>query len=494
MEGEAVPRRQRELESLYGLARELLQGGEYDQILDAILRHTVEALRAERGFLVLLRGESFDFKVVRGWRRDELESARDTVSRSILQEALRAEGALLVEDALSDPRFGKKQSVARLQLRSVLAAPLRLESKVVGALYVEIRAAAAFGEPERVLFSEILSLSAQALTASLKRLVLEERNSALERDLLARYSFPGVITKDAAFLRVLESVARVAKSGLPVLVQGQSGTGKELIARALHLNSARPRGPFVTINCGALSPALLESELFGHVKGAFTGAQSHKEGLLTVADQGTLFLDELAELPKELQAKLLRALQFGEVLPVGATRPQIVDVRFVAATHRDLEDEVRQGRFREDLFYRLNAAILQLPALKDRPGDILLLFHHFLREAATKEGRPIPRVTPTLERALEGYAWPGNVRELENEAKRLLAMTPPDEPLTVDRLSARITSRTAEAPILTRLVEQEKELIELHLRLAQGNRTHAAKSLGITREGLRQKMKRYGLA
>jgi Nif-specific regulatory protein len=207
-----------------------------------------------------------------------------------------------------------------------------------------------------------------------------------------------------------------------------------------------------------------------------------------------VFLDEVGEIPLELQPKLLRTLQFGEVQPVGSTRIQKVDVRFLAATNRVLEDEVREGRFREDLLYRLNAITLDLPPLKQRPGDILPLFYHFLEDAAKRDGRPVPEVTPKLERALQEHDWPGNVRELENEARRLLAITPEGSPLTTDALSGRITRAARERDSPGSLAEQEKELIELHLRRTGGNRTQAAKSLGISREGLRKKMKRFGLA
>ncbi|MEM7516768.1 MAG: sigma 54-interacting transcriptional regulator, partial [Planctomycetota bacterium] len=208
-------------------------------------------------------------------------------------------------------------------------------------------------------------------------------------------------------------------------------------------------------------------------------------------------LDEVGELPMELQVKLLRTLQFGEIQQVGANRPQRVDVRFLAATNRDLLAEVKKGTFREDLLYRLNVITLDLPPLGERPDDILPLFYHFLNKACRDQDRTVPTVSPRLERMLQSYAWPGNVRELENEAKRLVAISPDGAPLIVDRLSQRITrpeqdQRPASAPIS--LAEQEKELVELHLRLAGGNRTHAAQSLGISREGLRKKMKRLGLS
>ena len=493
-EAQDLQRRCRDLEAVNGLMAELLQLDDYEQMLDAVMRHALSILRAERGFLVLTHGEALEFKIVRNWSRDELEGGKEPVSRSILKEVLSSRSPVLVQDALTDPRFENQKSVRLLGIRSVLAAPLELDGALAGALYLETGSVRElFGAPELALFDQILKIASRALATCLRRLVLEQRAQQLERDLLARYNFAGIVTQDSKFLGLLETVAQVAGSDLPVLVQGPSGSGKELVVRALHLNSQRSKRPLLTLNCGAIAAQLLESELFGHIRGAFTGAMTDKLGMIPAAHGGTLFLDEVSELPRELQVKLLRTLQFGEVQPVGSTRTQTVDVRFVAATNRDLEQEVRQGRFREDLMFRLNAVTLNIPALKQRPDDILLLFHHFLRRAAEKAGQAVPEVSPQLERVLLQYDWPGNVRELENEANRLVATHRPGLPLTAERLSARVTQLLAAAAAPASLEDQEKELIELHLRLSKGNRTHAAESLGISRETLRQKIRRYGI-
>lgn len=486
-----------ELMSLHELARELLKLDDYDRMLDAVVKHSLESLAGERGFLVLKKEEGLDFKVVRNWSRDELEGKGEPVSRSIVQRVFQNREPLLIEDALADQRYAQTESILRMQIRSVLAAPLEVDGEIVGVLYLESRSIRRlFGAAEFELFQNILELSSRALENCMKRIMLEQRNSLLEQDFLARHKFPGIVTRDPGFLQVLETVAQIAPSDLPVLVQGPSGTGKELIVRALHLNSQRSKASYVTVNCGAISPTLLESELFGHKRGAFTGATRDKTGVIAAADGGSVFLDEVGELPQELQVKLLRTLQFGEIMPVGSTQPLNVDVRFLAATNRNLEEEVKKGNFREDLLYRLNVVTLDLPPLCDRPADVLPLFYHFLNQSAEKSGQPSPQVSPRLERVLQDYNWPGNVRELENEAKRLMAVTPTGVPITVDRLSPRIVKSgdTDERPSPASLAEQEKELIELHLRLSGGNRTRAAQSLGISREGLRKKMKRLSLA
>ena len=490
-----LERRCQNLEALHELACELLQIEDYDQVLDTLVQRALSVLEADRGFLVLQRGEALDFKVVRNWNREELESDSDPISQTLVSDVLQRREILHVEDALSDPRFGQVRSVLELKIRSVLAAPLEVDGRTVGALYLESRSLKHFfGERELELFQRILSLSSRVLQSCTRRLFLEQRNDLLLRNLLARHNFSGIVTRDEAFLRILETVAQVATTDMPVLIQGPSGTGKELVARAVHQNSSRSGRPFRVINCGAIAPNLLESELFGHTRGAFTGAGRDHPGLIPSAHTGTVFLDEIGELPRELQVKLLRTLQFGEVQPVGSAQARKVDVRFLAATNRDLEAEIQKGRFREDLLYRINAITLELPPLRERPGDVLLLFYHFLDREAERTGRPMPEVTPALERTLQQHSWPGNVRELENETMRLLALTPWGEPLTVGRLSRRTRDEDGSLADVKTLAEQEKELIELHLRRCDGNRTHAAKSLGISRDGLRRKMKRFNLS
>jgi transcriptional regulator with GAF, ATPase, and Fis domain len=477
--------------ALYRLSREILRLESYEQLLDAIVHHSLAMLRGDRGFLVLVRSGGLDFKVVRNWSPEEPPPDQEPVSRAILQMVLQEQRPILIEDAARDPRFHNSKSVRHLQIRSVLAAPLYFEKKINGVLYLESRQAEnLLTDEELALFQEILFISERILSFCLHRLLLEQRAASLEQELLSQYKFEGIITQDKGFLRVLEGVAAIASSDLPVLIQGKSGTGKELIARALHANSTRRSKTMVTVNCSALSSNLLESELFGYVKGAFTGALKAKQGLLASADGSTLFLDEIGELPKELQAKLLRALQFGEVYPIGATQPIHVDVRFVAATNRDLELEVKEGRFREDLLFRLNAASFVLPALRDRQGDILPLFTHFLRKECAKQNRAEPKIEQSVERGLLGYSWPGNIRELEHETKRLLAVTPIGLPLTTDRLSPKILQEPKQ---LSTLAEQERQLVLMHLEYAGNNRTQAAATLGLSREGLRLMMKRLGL-
>jgi two-component system response regulator AtoC len=306
----------------------------------------------------------------------------------------------------------------------------------------------------------------------------------------------GIVYRSTAMDQVMTLVARVADSSSSVLVTGETGTGKELVARSLHAEGGRRGGPFVAVNCSAISSSLMESELFGHVKGAFTGADREKKGLFAAADGGTLFLDEIGELPLELQPKLLRVLQEGEILRVGETRPRKVDVRVLAATARDLREEVEKSRFRDDLFYRLAVVEIHIPPLRDRSEDIPLLAENFVRRIAAREGRPMPELQGDALEVLQGYPWSGNVRELENFMEKTMIFCRGDAidlaslPWEVRR---RNRNETENLSLKRASVRLECEYIRKALATAGGNRTQAARLLEISLRGLLYKMKEYGI-
>ena len=331
----------------------------------------------------------------------------------------------------------------------------------------------------------------------LERERLMEENLALKKELKER-SAPGTLVFESeSFGAVYDLALRVAESDASVLVLGESGTGKELIAAAIHENSPRRHQRFLAVNCAALSETLLESQLFGHVKGAFTGAVQTHRGMLEEAHGGTLFLDEVGDLSPGLQAKLLRVLQLGEFIPVGAGRPKRVDVRFVAATNKDLEKEVAQERFREDLYYRLNVISLHLPALRERPEDIEPLARHFLAAAARKTRRPMRGISPEALTLLREYAWPGNVRELENVIERgtILArediLTPAALPLKINETVRPAPPSTEGAPLTLR--EAERRQVIRALTQTDWNKSQSAQLLGITRKTLDRKIKEFNL-
>jgi DNA-binding NtrC family response regulator len=331
---------------------------------------------------------------------------------------------------------------------------------------------------------------------ALETKALRRDNEHLRRQVQTRYSLPGIIARSPEMQRVLALVARVAPSDATVLIQGESGTGKELIAKAIHQASPRASHPFVAVNCAALPEPLLESEIFGHVKGAFTGAVAAKRGLLEEAQGGTFFLDEIGEMPPSLQVKLLRALQEREIRRVGATQPIVLNVRIVAATNRDLGQAIRDGRFREDLYYRLNVVPVVLPPLRERREDIPVLAEHFLSRASERHGRTL-RLAPAATARLLSYAWPGNVRELENAIERASILAN-GELVGPEDLPPHIASGAGLGPAPTlpaqqNLAEVEKAHILQTLERCGWNHSRAAEALGIGRTTLWRKLKEYGL-
>ena len=342
------------------------------------------------------------------------------------------------------------------------------------------------------------------ISAAVERRKLAEENVQLHRLLRDQYGFENIVGKSAGMERVFQIIRRVSPMDSTVVISGESGTGKELIARALHYHGGSRKGPFVSVNCGALVETLLESELFGHRKGSFTGADSDRRGLFETASGGTLFLDEITETSTAFQVKLLRAIQEREVVPVGGTTPVKVDVRIIVATNRDLAQQVRAGRFREDLYYRINVIHIQIPSLKERREDIPLLVDHFLRQLAERQGKTFTAVTPEAMKCLMDYGYPGNVRELENIVERAVALGEGDT-LTLDLLPGEVRTAMAVhavpevsleegADLDTMVADFERRIIEAALEKTGGNRTRAAQVLGVSFRSLRYRLKKYGWA
>jgi two-component system response regulator AtoC len=330
---------------------------------------------------------------------------------------------------------------------------------------------------------------------------LRRENLFLKKEVQKEYSFENMISKNERMRQIFDTIQKVAKYKSTILIAGESGTGKELVAKAIHFNSDRSNQPFIPVNCGAIPENLLESELFGHTKGSFTNAVRTKKGLFEEADGGTMFLDEIGELPLQLQVKLLRVLQDGEIRRIGDSKPIIIDVRIIAATIKDLDKEVRENQFRDDLFYRLNVLPIKIPPLRDRKEDVPLLVDHFIHKYSRELNNPIEGIVPEALNCLLNYSWKGNVRELENVIERAIVLTDSNQ-IQVENLPLEIQSPKEESRVSLLNDELsikkasrylEKDLIKKALHKTNGNHTHAAKLLEISHRALLYKIKEYGV-
>ena len=423
-------------------------------------------------------------------------------SATLLERISQDRQALLLEDLQAVANASA--SMRTMPVRSLVLAPLVVDGQVVGALQVGAkeggRLTAADLDLVTVLAQQLSAvLAGSQLIAKLRKAEdrLRGQCAYLKKRLGARPALDEMIGRSASMGKLREQISAVAPSRTTVLIQGDTGTGKELVARALHENSPRADGPFAVVNCTALAAGLLESELFGHVKGAFTGAHRDRKGLFEVADGGSLFLDEVGDMPPELQPKLLRVLEQGTFSPVGATQPRQVDVRVICATHRNLEAEVEAGRFRQDLLFRINVFNLQVPSLRNRPDDVLPLARHFLAAFQAEQGKPAADLSAETAAALQAHDWPGNVRELKNEMERAALLCPEGSPVDCTSLSERFGVTTGDGlgvdvegslkDILERL---EAMVLKTALQRHKSNRTHCAKALGISRQALIAKIQR----
>lgn len=501
-----------EAQRLLGLVRRLLLEGQEQRVLETALDEAVQLTGAERAFLVLARPRGLpEVAAAHNVAPEALKSASFRFSRSVVERAIKSGEVVVTASALEDPALDPTRSILDLGLRSILAVPIRGPRTVLGALYLDHRIEhGRFGEAEReltVALADIVGIalekarlvkraeeradeSARQTEAALRDNVEKAREverlaQMLKRAKLNPEAQGGIVGSSHKLLSALDIARRVAKSDLPVLIRGESGTGKELFARFVHGESARRQGPFVAINCGAVPEALLESELFGHKRGAFTGAINDSPGLFRLADGGTLFLDEIGEMPLRMQTRLLRVLQEGEVRPVGGSETLKVEVRILAATHRNLEQAVGEGAFREDLYYRLLGARVSLPALRERREDILEIAQAILARLRQRYQRSF-ELSREAETALLRHDWPGNVRELEQTLTRgaLLAEGVAIGPENLDLARHEQTRRNE-------LQTFDRALIEQALKASKGNRTLAAKSLGVSRVTLHRWMKRY---
>jgi Nif-specific regulatory protein len=389
-------------------------------------------------------------------------------------------------NAQEDPRFSGAQSIIIQNIQSVACVPFHIKGKTLGAIYLDSRLDRhRFTQKSVHFLSAFANSAAIAIENAQLMSQLREENIQLRQEVQERYRFSEIVGNSPAMQEVFDLLGKIVNSDISVLLEGESGTGKELVAKALHYNGPRRSKPFVAQFCGNLSESLLESELFGHRKGSFTGAIRDKKGMFEVADGGTFFLDEIADIPPLIQAKLLRVLQDGEMRRVGDTETRHVDVRIISATNRSLAKQVEGGLFREDLFYRLNVITIKMPPLRDRKGDIQILVQHFLDKFAARTGIPPKKITQAAMKALENYAWPGNVRELENTLERAVVLSQ-ERPITLESL---IIPKARElAGGRKTLKEHEKEVVMRTLEESGGNKTKTAEALDVSLRWLHYKL------
>ncbi|MBK8996685.1 MAG: sigma 54-interacting transcriptional regulator [Myxococcales bacterium] len=509
------------LATLYRVEKAIGGAADLDSVLVAVADAALELVPAATHATLVLRDDA-DTDAERGDAgyvpvltrvrgaegRGEAPGGAVAVTRSVFRKVVRERAAVLAADAPAESF--SSESLLGASIRSTIGVPLWKGEEILGVVQVDNRAAPGMFDSADLEALGVLAASASLAVANarlVRRLLaaeeqLQKENSFLKSRERAKTSGAvEIIGQSRAIRELMKQLDKVVDTRVTVLVEGETGTGKELIASAVHYRSRRRAKLFVAQNCAALPENLLESELFGHKRGSFTGATEEKRGLFDVADGGTLFLDEVTEMPLALQAKLLRVLQEGEIRPVGATHTKIVDVRIVAACNRNLEKEVQAGRFREDLYYRLKVFPIRVPPLRERRDDVPLLAGHFLERYTKEVGKPVAGFSQGSMELLMSYDWPGNVRELENEIQRLVIQAEPDGFITPDLLSPRV--RQMEGVIaqagavkgsLKDMVERvEKYFILETLREHGNNKTSAAKTLGITREGLHKKLKQLGI-
>ena len=471
------------LQRLHRFSERLMTSRSVDQLLEQLLDDLIELTGAARGVVLLVdpnEGEHSPprLRAARNVKHEAIEDSSGAISDSIVRQVIETRRPIIVSDALNDTTFGKSESVIALQLSSVMCVPLLNQGEVIGALYV--------GNDEvKHLFDrkqlDLLTIFAGQASLILQNAMLLSALRADKEKLSAELKdkrFGEIIGACPSMMEVFRKLQKVASTDISVMITGETGTGKELIAREIHRRSNRVSGPFTTVNCGAIPENLMESEMFGHVRGAFTGAIASRSGKFQQADGGTLFLDEVGELTPQLQVKLLRAIQERVVFRVGDSKPEKCDIRIVAATNRSLEDMIKTGEFREDLYYRLNVVNLWLPPLRERADDVFIIAKALLSKYADELGSAVRGFSPQALQAIKKYPWPGNVRQLENRIKKALVLCdktllgPEDMDLGPEAQQAILPLEKAKEEFQRRYV---LEVLERN----NGNRTQTARDLGV---------------
>jgi len=502
-----------DLDLFYEVSNSIHSIGDPDRMLQNILLKIKAVFSVEGASIALHDAGNKEFYFIRtveeqrGGAQMKMEKMRFPDDYGVAGWVLRKSRSVTILDVSRDARFFDGLDIQQdFSTRSMICVPLKTRKGVIGVLYALNKIAGEF-TPKEAMLLEIISCTIAVAIENAKLYgeiiqymnALEKENIRLKFEVQDRYNVQGIIGSSAPMRRVFELIDRVAATTTSVLIQGTTGTGKELIAKVIHYNSPLKDKPFIAENCGALSENLLESELFGHVKGAFTGAIADKKGLFELAVGGTVFLDEIADMTPAMQVKLLRVLQERQVRRVGGSRYLKVNFRLITSSNRDMLEEVKKGNFRDDLFYRIQVFPILIPPLPERQEDIPLLVAHFLEKLAKKLNRPVKRLTPPALDLLMQFNWPGNVRELENEIERASTLAGEDIKIKVEYLSEKIRGSGEQdavangaAMTLSETTQRvERQMVTRALRESGGNRSQAARNLGLTRQGLLNKIARY---
>ena len=502
-----------ELTLLYDASVSIYAMCDLDEMLKSILRKIKTVFRIEGASIALHDADRKEFYFIHTVEKKKnsdyvrMQRMRFPDHLGVAGWVLRENRPVVIQDASRDDRFFKGIDLQEsFVTKSMICLPLRTRKGPIGVLYAMNKLEGEFTARETRLLEILsgtiaISIENARLYGELKDHAgfLEQENFRLKSQVQDSFNLQGIIGSSPAMRRVFALMDKVINTTISVLIQGETGTGKELVARAIHYNGCLKEKPFVAENCGALSENLLESELFGHVKGAFTGALTDRKGLFELAHGGTIFLDEIGEMSVAMQVKLLRVLQEGQIRRVGGSRYIKVDVRLIASTNRDLEEEARKGSFREDLFYRVCVFPITLPPLRERKEDIPLLAAHFLKKLTRKQKRPSARLTPRALNLLSQYNWPGNVRELQNEIERALTLAGKDREIRKKFLSEKINASLSpkiSIPATDCTIKEvtqriEQRMIVEAMEKTGGNRSKASRILGLTRQGLLNKITRY---
>lgn len=493
------------VQKILEIGKKLISITEIDEILKLAIDQLLELSNAERGLIILFnKNEQPLIETARNLKKEDINNPVFEVSNTIINKVKNGGSKICLKNALEEPQLSQSASTARLKILSVICLPLSFDSKIFGVIYLDNRTAlGVFNENIYRFVQEFADFISLAAYNALERKTIQNKVIDLENKLHGKYVFDSIITNDSQMIKILDDVAQIAETDATVLIQGESGTGKELIAKALHYNSLRREKPFIPINCAAIPENLLESELFGYTKGAFTGAVSDKKGKFSQANGGTIFFDEISEMSATLQTKLLRVLQNGEYSPLGSSIIKYCDVRFLAATNKNLKKLVEQNKFREDVYYRLNIIDIFLPPLRERESDVIILTNHFLETIGKKYGKVDIEISKQVETLLRQYAFPGNVRELENIIHHAVILCK-EKVVQPNHLPKKTFNEFSSNNIYKiskdfkaekqKVIEQfEREFLVECLKETKGNISQAARLAEIQYVSFYNKIKKYGI-